>query len=125
MNIKKSKLKIAIIGAIVIAFTLGIYVFFIHGTRQHVDWLRVSNVVVSEDAIVISAFNPYSERMVSGYDYYVKYKTVYVKPRAKIVFRLESFVTENIVINDDFSNINKIIFVGKSSQNKTIWNKED
>ncbi|MBU8878649.1 hypothetical protein BGM26_06555 [Bacillus sp. FJAT-29790] len=122
---KKSNFKIKLVGVIALAVALGVYMFFVRGTTQDVNWLRINNVDVSNETIMIHAFNPNSAKTISGFDYYVKDKTVYIKLRGgTLVNRLgQSFVTENIVINDNFSDVNKVVLQGKAKQSKTIWNK--
>ncbi|WP_391121876.1 hypothetical protein [Psychrobacillus sp. L3] len=119
-----SKILLGLIGTFTLVVVVGVYVFFIRGMTQDVEWLGVNNVDVSEDTIVINAFNPNSGDMITGYDYTTEDKTVYVKLRGTLVNRLgNSIPKDNIVINGNFSNIDKIVLQGKSNQRKIIWNK--
>ncbi|MBO1005972.1 hypothetical protein [Pseudogracilibacillus auburnensis] len=107
---------------VIVVIAVSIYFFLIRGMTQDVDWLRISDVVVSDDTITINAFNPNSALKVSGCDFYIKDQTVYLKFRAKLSYRLgESFVTENIVIIDNFSNVYKVVLQGKANRSETIW----
>lgn len=92
---------------------------------EDVNWLNINHVEISEDTIRLDAWNPNSGEMVTGYDYTVKDKTVYIKLRGTIINSLgKSLNSDSITINGDFSAINKIVLQGKMKQYKTLWNKE-
>jgi hypothetical protein len=119
-----SQSVLGIIGVFTLVVVVGVYVYFFRGMTQDIDWLSIDNVNVSDNSIVIKAFNPNSGQMITGYDYTKEDKTVSIKIRGTLVNGLGKSITEdNIVINGNFLNIEKIVLLGKSKQSKIIWTK--
>lgn len=125
MSIKKSIIIVLkLVGVLTLVVAVGIYVFFTRGITQDVEWLTINKVDVSKDSIIINAFNPDSGTMVSGYDLSMKENTVKVKLRGTLVNKFGDLMySESIVMNGDFSSVNKVVLIGKTNQSKTIWSK--
>ncbi|MFF2752743.1 hypothetical protein ACFVR1_03160 [Psychrobacillus sp. NPDC058041] len=119
-----SQIVLGLVGVFTLVVVVGVIVYFFRGITQDIEWLSIDNVDVSENTILIKAFNPNSGQMITGYDYTTEDKTVSIKLRGTLVNELGNSISEdNIVMNGNFSSIEKIVLLGKSNKSKIIWNK--
>lgn len=126
MNKTKRKWKIITTFVIISAILLSALYFlgFVYGSYIEVENYSVREITVQDNILHLTGTTNSSGQAYSGYSYEMKDGNVYIKIRYSLVSRFNQSGEANIVIEDDFENVENVYLQGsKKDDTRLIWSR--